>query len=106
MNEVLAEIYSTILPSAPYIIAAYALIWLALLVYVFIVMRGATEPARGVARAQVRAVGGGRGLPRGARRAVAPVRKPGARGFVALGRSAFRQARQRARCGVASCAAR
>ncbi|CVH78012.1 hypothetical protein C2L80_04990 [Rubneribacter badeniensis] len=40
MNEVLAEIYSTILPSAPYIIAAYALIWLALLVYVFIVMRG------------------------------------------------------------------
>ncbi len=40
MNEVLAEIYSTILPSAPYIIAAYALIWLALLVYVFIVMHG------------------------------------------------------------------
>ena len=40
MNEVLAEIYSTILPSAPNIIAAYALIWLALLVYVFIVMRG------------------------------------------------------------------
>ena len=40
MNEVLAEIYSTILPSAPYIIAEYALIWLALLVYVFIVMRG------------------------------------------------------------------
>lgn len=40
MNEVLAEIYSTILPSAPYIIAAYALIWLALLVYVFIIMRG------------------------------------------------------------------
>ena len=40
MNEVLAEIYSTILPSAPYIIAAYALIWLALRVYVFIIMRG------------------------------------------------------------------
>ena len=40
MNEVLAEIYSTILPLAPYIIAAYALIWLALLVYVFIVMHG------------------------------------------------------------------
>lgn len=40
MNPVLAEIYSTILPSAPYVIAAYALIWLVLLVYVFIVVRG------------------------------------------------------------------
>lgn len=34
MNSVLAQIYSTILPSAPYVIAAYALIWAALLVYV------------------------------------------------------------------------
>ena len=34
MNPLLTEIYSTILPSAPYIIAAYALVWLALLVYV------------------------------------------------------------------------
>lgn len=40
MNPVLAEIYSTILPSAPYVIAAYALIWLVLFVYVFIVVRG------------------------------------------------------------------
>lgn len=40
MNSVLAEIYSTILPSAPYLIAAYALVWLALFVYVFIVVRG------------------------------------------------------------------
>lgn len=40
MNSVLLEIYSTILPSAPYVIAAYALIWTALFVYVFIVMRG------------------------------------------------------------------
>ncbi len=40
MNAVLEEIYSTILPSAPYIIAAYALIWLVLFVYVFIIMRG------------------------------------------------------------------
>ena len=31
---------ATIIERAPYIIAAYALIWLALLVYVFIVMRG------------------------------------------------------------------
>lgn len=40
MNALLVEIYSTILPSAPYIIAAYALLWVALLVYVFIIMRG------------------------------------------------------------------
>ena len=40
MNPVLVEIYSTIIPSAPYIIAAYALMWLAILVYVFIVVRG------------------------------------------------------------------
>lgn len=40
MNAVLLEIYSTIIPSAPYIIAAYALLWVALLVYVFIIMRG------------------------------------------------------------------
>ena len=40
MDSVLAEIYSTIIPSAPYIIAAYALIWVALLVYVLIIARG------------------------------------------------------------------
>ncbi len=40
MNPVLVEIYSTIAPSAPFIIAAYALILAALFVYVFIMMRG------------------------------------------------------------------
>ncbi|MDO4290725.1 MAG: CcmD family protein [Eggerthellaceae bacterium] len=40
MNSVLAEIYSTIIPSAPYLIAAYALLWAALLVYVLIIVRG------------------------------------------------------------------
>ena len=40
MNPILAEIYSTIIPSAPYIIAAYALLWVALLVYVLIIMSG------------------------------------------------------------------
>ena len=47
MNPILADIYSTILPSAPYIIAAYALLWVALLVYVLMVFRGtkkATAP--------------------------------------------------------------
>ena len=40
MNPILADIYSTVIPSAPFIIAAYALVWLALLVYVIIVVRG------------------------------------------------------------------
>ncbi len=40
MNPILADIYSTVLPSAPFIIAAYAIVWLALLVYVAVVVRG------------------------------------------------------------------
>ena len=40
MNPILAEIYSTIIPSAPYVIAAYALIWVILLAYVVIIVRG------------------------------------------------------------------
>ncbi len=40
MNPILEEIYSTIIPSAPYIIVAYALVWVALLAYMLIVMRG------------------------------------------------------------------
>ncbi|WP_165061839.1 MULTISPECIES: CcmD family protein [unclassified Adlercreutzia] len=40
MNPVLEEIYSTIIPSAPYLIAAYALLWVALLVYILIIVRG------------------------------------------------------------------
>lgn len=40
MNPVLADIYSTILPSAPFVIAAYALLWVALLVFVLMIMRG------------------------------------------------------------------
>ena len=34
MNPILEQIYATILPSAPYVIAAYALMWLVLCVYV------------------------------------------------------------------------
>lgn len=36
MNSVLVEIYSTIIPSAPYIIAAYALLWAGLLLWLFL----------------------------------------------------------------------
>lgn len=40
MNPVLADIYSTILPSAPFVIAAYALLWVALLAFVLMIMCG------------------------------------------------------------------
>ncbi len=40
MNPVLAEIYSTIIPSAPFVIAAYALLLVVLFVYVFSIARG------------------------------------------------------------------
>lgn len=37
MNPVLAEIYSTVAPSMPFIIGAYALMWLAILVYMLVI---------------------------------------------------------------------
>lgn len=40
MDPLLAEIYSTVIPSAPYIVAAYALIWVVLLAYVLVIARG------------------------------------------------------------------
>ena len=40
MNPILTDIYSTVIPSAPFIIAAYALVWFALLMYVAVVIRG------------------------------------------------------------------
>ncbi len=46
MNPILEQIYATILPSAPYLIAAYALIWLILFVYVIIIMRGQKKAER------------------------------------------------------------
>ena len=45
MNPVLAEIYQTIIPSAPYVIAAYALTLLIFFVYAFIIMRGLKKTA-------------------------------------------------------------
>lgn len=49
MNSVLSEIYSTILPAAPYVIVAYALIWVILLVYVIIVTVGYKKTERQMA---------------------------------------------------------
>ena len=36
MNPILAEIYSTIVPSMPFIVAAYALLWVVLLIWMFL----------------------------------------------------------------------
>lgn len=46
MNSVLEQIYSTILPSAPYVIAAYALMFLVLFVFVFMTVRGLKKTER------------------------------------------------------------
>ena len=40
MNPILADMYSTVIPSMPYLIAAYALVWVVLLVYVIVIVRG------------------------------------------------------------------
>lgn len=39
MNPILADIYSTVIPSAPYIIAAYAIFWIVLLIYIIGIVR-------------------------------------------------------------------
>ena len=39
MDPILAEVYSTVLPAAPFVIAAYVGIWLALFVFVLILWR-------------------------------------------------------------------
>jgi L-lactate permease len=39
MDSILAEVYSTIVPSAPYVIGAYALIWVILLVFLVVMLR-------------------------------------------------------------------
>lgn len=40
MNPILSDMYSTVIPSAPFIIGAYAIVWVALLIYVIITVRG------------------------------------------------------------------
>ena len=43
MDASLAEIYSTVLPAAPYVIAAYAGIWIVLLAFVAVLARKASR---------------------------------------------------------------
>ena len=40
MNPILADMYATVAPSMPFIIAAYAIVWAALLIYVIMIVRG------------------------------------------------------------------
>ena len=49
INPVLVEIYSTVIPSMPFIIAAYALLWAVLLIYVFVSMRGMKKTEQQIA---------------------------------------------------------
>ena len=39
MDPILAEVYSTVLPAAPYVLGAYVGIWLALFVFVAMLWR-------------------------------------------------------------------
>lgn len=48
MNEILMSVYGAVLPAAPYVIAAYALILVALFVYVIIVVRGLKKNERDI----------------------------------------------------------
>jgi len=46
MDPILAEIYSTVLTAAPFVIAAYALMWFVLLTYLLITMLGIKKTER------------------------------------------------------------
>ncbi|MDR2957363.1 MAG: CcmD family protein, partial [Coriobacteriales bacterium] len=46
MDPILAEIYSTVLGAAPYVVVAYAAIWLVLLAFVMIIFRGLKKTER------------------------------------------------------------
>ncbi len=48
MNPILQDIYSTIIPSAPFIIAAYALFWVVLLLYVVKLARTTKKLSRDI----------------------------------------------------------
>ena len=54
MDPILSEVYSTVLPAAPFVIGAYVGIWLALFAYVFVLSRRAkrtSEDVRALERA-------------------------------------------------------
>ncbi len=50
MNSLLSSVYSAVLPSAPYVIAAYVLVWVALFAFVAVLARGVRKNERDLAR--------------------------------------------------------
>lgn len=46
MNEILLSVYGAVLPSAPYVIAAYILIWIILFVFVAVIVTGMRKNQR------------------------------------------------------------
>ncbi len=48
MDPILITVYGAIMPAAPYVIAAYALIWIVLFVYVAIIVRGSKKNERDI----------------------------------------------------------
>ena len=46
MDPILAEVYSTVLPAAPFVIGAYVGSWVALAVYVFVLVRRSKRTER------------------------------------------------------------
>lgn len=49
MDQSLKEVYSLVLPQAPFVIAAYGILWAALVVYVGLVFRRLSRVEREVA---------------------------------------------------------
>ena len=54
MNSLLSSVYSAVLPSAPYVIAAYALVWVALFVFAAVLVRGIRRNERDLERIEAR----------------------------------------------------
>ena len=46
MNEILLSVYGAVRPSAPYVIAAYVLIWIILFVFVAVIVVGMRKNQR------------------------------------------------------------
>lgn len=46
MNEQMKQLYELVLPSAPYVIAAYAILWASLVVYIGLTFRRLTRLER------------------------------------------------------------
>lgn len=48
MDSILSEVYSTVLPAAPYVLAAYIGIWLVLFIFVLALWRKSKRTSEGI----------------------------------------------------------